>query len=225
MRSILCASIAALAVTCLCGGCVTGLREIDISKIHSAELSNAKASVKKGDGKLRVSITVVDKRVFEESPRDPSHPSVGWGADDLDKACLIGRQRNSYGMGMGAVAARNGFTVAGHIGKLVEESFIKAGCEVVKNGRLEDGVVPVRVEVSQFWGWVTTGFWTVSVTVRSDMRLTISYGTKTGDVSSLVESKRHSMAVADGTWLTAYTDNADSVVKDLVEKIKQQQLQ
>ena len=108
---------------------MTGLREIDISKIHSAELSNAKASVKKGDGKLRVSITVVDKRVFGESPSDPSQPSVGWGADDLDKACLIGRQRNGYGMGMGAVAARNGFTVAGHIGGVVHQGRLRGGEE------------------------------------------------------------------------------------------------
>ena len=208
----------ALAAMCLCGGCVIGRRTIDLESIHSKELASAKAGIKPGEGRVRIALKVVDKRVFQESPRDPSIPSVG--GKKGDEAILIGRQRNGYGMAMGDVAASNGYTVAEHIGKLVEEAFIKAGYEVVRSEGTEDGVLPVEVVVSQFWGWVTPGFWVITMSARSDIKVAIMDGTGCESVSSLVETNKYAMAAGDAAWLASFKRNADDLVADLVAKLK-----
>ena len=208
----------ALTATCLCGGCVVGRRTIDLESVHAKELASAKAGIKPGEGRVRIALKVVDKRVFQESPRDPSIPSVG--GKKGDEAILIGRQRNGYGMAMGDVAASNGYTVAEHIGKLVEEAFIKAGYEVVRSEGTEDGVLPVEVVVSQFWGGVTPGFWAITVSARSDIKVAITDGTGRISVSSLVETDKKAMAAGDAAWLASFKRNADDLVADLVAKLK-----
>ena len=213
-------SMLAIAVSamCLCGGCVVGRRTIDIESIHAKEFADAKANIKPGEDRVRISLTVVDKRVFQDSPRDPSIPSMG--GKNGNEACLIGRQRNTYGMAMGDVAASNGYTVAEHIGKLVEEAFIKAGYEVVRPGSVEDGVIPVEVVIYQFWGWMTPGFWTLTLSARSDIKVAISGGVCCGSVSSLVETNKNAMAAGDAAWLASFARNADDLVADLVAKLK-----
>ena len=209
-----------IVAVCLCSGCVVGLREIDISKIHAKAFDGAMAGVPAGSDRLRVSISVVDKREFKEYDYNPSIPSVGDGGEKWGEACLIGRQFNGFGMPMGAVSTCNGYTVAEYMKKMVAEAFVKAGCEIVQEASPGDGVVLVQVEINQFWGWFSPGAWSLTMHVNSDLRLAICQTEKCNEVSSFVSTRESAQAATSGVWLAGYTKNADELVQDLTDKIK-----
>ena len=102
----------------------------------------------------------------------------------------------------------------------MEEAFIKSGYEVVRAGGPEEGVIPVEVVISQFWGWVTPGFWVITMSARSDIKVAITDGTGRVSVSSLVETNKSAMAAGDAAWLASFKRNADDLVADLVAKLK-----
>ncbi len=211
--------MAVCALLCIGSGCATGRGTIDLAGIHArGGRSQPVASAP------RVAISVVDRRVFQESPSDPAMPSIGkdmMGENLADlRACLIARKRNAYGMALGDIVTKNGYTVAEYIRRLVGESFAKAGYEVAEEGQVADGDIPVQVEIKQFWGWMTPGFWAITVSVRSEMDIVMCRKNGEGRLHQLIESSRNGMAATTGLWMDAFSGNADELVDDLARRIK-----
>ncbi|WP_157719145.1 hypothetical protein [Halopseudomonas salegens] len=79
--------------------------------------------------------SVVDNRVFEEAPRDPPVPSLGFegasAATDAIKARAIGRKRDSYGKALGDILLPEGQSVEQLIRLHATTAFNDTGWQVV----------------------------------------------------------------------------------------------
>jgi hypothetical protein len=145
----------------ICGGCVTGHRVIDL-KVPAGTPAAARGQVS--------IVTVVDHRKFENSPAEPSTPSIDGDVTKMTAEQLtsyIGRQRNMYGKAMGDVKLPDGQTVVLKAKALVTEGFARRGYSPSPNG------TPVEVEITEFWTWFTPGFWYVGFDARVQCRVTI----------------------------------------------------
>jgi len=161
------AALAALLGLCVLGNsaCVTGRRSVPLTVPDTAV-----GEVKRGPVYLG---EVVDKRKFENAPRDPSIPSIDGDVGKLTpdlKQTFIGRQRNGFGKAMGDIALGNGQTVPGLARSLVTEALENHGYVL--------STVPANksatVAVDEFWAWGTPGAFSVSFEARVGTTLTIS---------------------------------------------------
>lgn len=104
---------------------------------------------------------VVDARLFEARPRQPSTPSLEDGAignRDLT-ARAIARKRNGQGLAQGDVVLPEGQTVAKLVGETVANGFRRAGYRVLKAGDAGyDKALPISVKIVEFWSWSQTNF-------------------------------------------------------------------
>ena len=122
------------AVCCLAflGGCATSRSYMRLDVSHSS------ATVTTPSGKAVVIDAVKDERRFEESPGDPSVPSLKpgdeykLGAEERKRA--IARKRNGWGKAMGDILLENGETVETLTHDLVADGFARHGYQVLAPG-------------------------------------------------------------------------------------------
>lgn len=153
----------ALTAVLLMTGCATSRSEI---KLQSPTVVAPAASATSAPHVVVIG-KITDERVFEEAPKDPSTPSLGFGgagkASDDVKARAVGRKRNSYGKALGDVLLQPGQTVESVIRENLVAAFEQAGYQV--KGEADAGPSPlvVDVHIKQFWAWFTPGFWAITL--------------------------------------------------------------
>jgi hypothetical protein len=149
----------ALAVMLL-AGCATSRSELKVT----APVVQPTAMPADGAPSVRIR-SVVDARIFEEKPADPSTPSLGFGgaeaasADIKDRA--IGRKRNTYGQALGDILLEPGQSVASLLEGALTAAFHDAGYRVVDSNGAEG--IPVDVRITRFWSWFQPGFWAIQL--------------------------------------------------------------
>ena len=180
------------------------------------------ATVASTDGKRVYLDEIVDNRVFEDAPGQPSTPSLKGGnasAQSADiKGRAIARKRNGYGMAMGDILLENNQTVVGVMRDLQREAFRQAGFHVVDTrGELGPDGMEVDTEIQKFWAWMTPGFWTLSMEAQVETVLTV----QEGDASRTVEVRAYGInrgqTGREGNWAEAY----NRVFEDYKTKLDQ----
>lgn len=158
----------ALVVGAVLGGCATGRTEVTPPAAAPA------SAALPADAPAVAIVAVVDARVFEDAPADPSTPSLGEElaskASADTRARAVGRKRHGYGGAQGDVVLQPPATAAGTLRDALAAAFGDAGYAV--RPAPEAGARAVRAEVVQFWLWVEPGF-VATIRSRSVVRLAI----------------------------------------------------
>lgn len=150
----------------LLAGCAATRSELDIS-VPKPTVSPTKAAVKITE--------VVDKRQFEIDPRSPSTPSLR--GNEIDNKALtaraVARKRGGYGNAWGDVVLPEGKTVSGLVAEVLTVALAEKGYAVISKGAPGyDTALPLSAEVIKFWSWLNPGFFTITITHESLIRLT-----------------------------------------------------
>jgi hypothetical protein len=196
-----------LAASALLGGCATSRSEL----LFAAPA--AKVATVNPQARPVVIRQVLDERVFEQAPPEPSTPSLGFeGADAAPadvKARAIGRKRNTYGKALGDVVLPAGQTVTSLVRDNLAVAFQDAGWRVVTDPAAAPGAMTVDVPVRRFWSWFQPGFWAITLNADIETTLDLSGGGLAEPVVVHVDESR--MGATDDAWkeiidkaLTAY---------------------
>jgi len=200
-------ALCAICAVMLLAGCVTGRRTISLPDAAHGTTMAAK-------GKVYID-AVTDDRHFENRPSEPSTPSVDGDVNQLSpqqKDQMIGRQRNTYGHGMGDVALPHGDSVTKRMRSYVEQGLARAGYAVTA-----DPTVPNKATVSvrEFWSWMTPGF--AALTFEAKISCQISVHNSSGDhvVTASGYGKNHGQFAKDANWQEAWQPAVEDFVTNL----------
>jgi len=211
-RSFVAASAAAAFLAL--GGCAATRSTFDLPPSKAAAASEAQATVYV---KL---VSVTDKRVFEAAPPNPSTPSLGKPEELKDPAITaraIARKRGGFGNAMADILLPPDRTVAHVVREAVTEALSQRGYTVVQAGAPQYAdAASLDVDISQFWTWLTPGFWTlslenVSVLVLRSPRLFSGQQPYVRGYAIV-----HTMAATDEEWKRTMQLG----VQDLIDKVK-----
>lgn len=188
---VLAAGLLAMAVL---GGCATTRSEIALS----APVAAAPAT-----GKPVVIRSVKDERVFEQAPRDPGTPSLGFeGAAQASaetRARAIGRKRNTYGQALGDVLLQPGQTVEGVVRENLSAALQQAGYRVVAEKDAGGSALVADVRIKQFWSWLQPGFW--SITLHTAVTTDVDFSGRPQTIR--VKTSEGLQVATDGNWIEA----------------------
>jgi uncharacterized lipoprotein YajG len=203
-----------LGATVFLTGCATSRSEI---KLGGPDTGQASYTVTKTKTILVRSVT--DERVFEESPQDPSMPSLGGeGVSNAPadiKARAIGRKRNGYGKALGDVLLENGQTVTGIVRENLTSALKRAGYRVTSNAA-DAGTSPtiIDVRIKKFWAWLQPGFWALTLHTNITTDLEVSGASSPSVVT--VHTKDSRQLATDSAWIEivdkALTDYRTQVI-------------
>lgn len=200
---ILC--IATVLSSCLLFvGCAANRSELSLTT-QSTALDKA-AIQTDANAPVAVLRSVVDQRVYEQAPRDPSTPSLGFeGADkasDELKARAIGRKRNGYGMAMGDLVLEEGDTVTSLVRAELEAALTQAGYRVVaeQDARAQADALIIDVEVKEFWTWLQPGFW--SLKLHAKILTDLSISNQSQPVVTSVRTYESRSFATDDAWMS-----------------------
>jgi len=186
------------AVTWVLGGCATSRSELRL-----ASPVGSPAAVANANAPIAIIRTVRDMRTFEQAPKQPNIPSLGFeGASQATadaKLRAIGRKRNTYGNALGDVFLQDGQTVESVIRENVRAALQDAGYVVRDDAAANPSAVVVDVRIKQFWAWIHPGFW--AITVNTDIDTDLSLSTKTDAMPVTVHVQDARALVTDSAWL------------------------
>lgn len=192
------------------GGCVTGHRNIELSlpPVAGGGADHGPISIDE----------VLDARQFENDPRSPSTPSILGDVTRLtveQKQMFIGRQRNTYGKGMGDIAVTKG-TVPSLIRDLLAQGFQQRGYSVSSAPSIGP---TVNVTVNEFWAWFSPGFATVSFEARIKATLNVTNSAKTSAIEVTGYGRNLGQIARDANWQLAYRRAFEDFLKNLDRKL------
>jgi uncharacterized lipoprotein YajG len=159
----------AIVLGAFASGCATNRSQITLSP------PSPPAATPSSRGQTIVIRSVTDERVFEQTPTDPSTPSLGFeGSDHADaalKARAVARKGNTYGKAMGDVVLQAGQTVASVVREYAAAAFESAGFTVASEAASAAAPILVDIHIKEFWAWFESGFWELKLhaTVRTDV--------------------------------------------------------
>lgn len=195
MRSRFAGLSATLLVLAVTSGCATNRSEL---KISSPVVDKPIATL----GRTVVVRSVVDERVFEEAPKDPSTPSLGFGGANSAppdiKARAIGRKRNGFGKAIGDVLLQPGQSVAGLVKENIEAALQQAGYNVSTQVSTTTPPLYVDIHIKQFWSWFQPGFWAITLHANIATDLILSDGQST---AITVHAEDSGMVATESSWL------------------------
>lgn len=172
--------------------------------------------------------SVKDQRVFENDPRDPAIPSLGFGGIDQvsleERKRAIARKRNSYGKALGDVFLENGNTVELLVSDMLKSVLRELGYTIVDRNQVRSDTLVMDVTIEKFWAWFTPGFW--AITLRSDIATTINVGQASSGMRQqkkiTIHEENSGQAATTGAWkaiflkaLASYKENAKSQLSEL----------
>lgn len=192
---------ARLLAVCLCAalaGCATSRSEI---KLQSPVVSPATTAA--GTGRVVVIKSVTDERVFEQSPSDPSTPSLGFGgADNAStqvKSQAIGRKRNGFGKALGDVLLQQGQTVQDVVRTNLSAALEQGGYQVKSQAEAGANPVVLDVRIKKFWSWFQPGFWAITLHSNIATELQVEGGGAPIQVEAHAEDKRQ--MATESAWM------------------------
>ncbi len=204
----------AAAVILALGGCAATRSTFDLPASKAAPAPEAQAPVYV---KL---VDVTDKRVFEAKPSNPSTPSLGKPEELKDPAITaraVARKRGGFGNAMADILLPPDRTVAQVVREAVTEALSQRGYTVVQVGAPQYGdAAALDVDISQFWTWLTPGFWTLSLENVSVLVLRSPRIFSGREQYVRGYAIVNTMAATDEEWKRTMQLG----VKDLVDKVK-----
>jgi hypothetical protein len=207
-------SLAAAVACAVLAGCATSRSEVQLTAPAAAP---AAAAASKGVAVIR---SVRDERVFEQSPSDPSIPSLGFeGANKASadtKARAIARKRGGFGMALGDVLLQNGQTVEGVVRENLKVALQQAGYQVRD---AEDGGSPavvIDVHVKQFWAWFTPGFWAITLAANISTDLDVAGTPSPTAITVHIEDSRQ--IATESAWIETVDKALTDFRKQATEK-------
>ncbi len=194
-------------------GCATSISEVTIS---SPETFEQKVPV--DPNKTFFINSVVDERVFDLAPSDPSVPSLD--PSEHEKSRAIGRKRNTYGKALGGFILKPGQTVEFMVGEALRMAAANNGYMVLE--RKEDvkkDTVVADVKIKKFWSWMNPGFWTIRLNcnMESDVYLQTPAGAQ--NFTSSAYSHIDTMFGKESTYLKVMNDAYKIFYQDLKRKL------
>ncbi len=212
MRNLLHWVLAALAVlpAMLATGCATsrGVMALDVPQVRGGVA-----------GTEVVLRQVTDRRVFEDRPRKPSIPSLGYGGrveriPDEIKARAIARKRNSYGKAMGDILLPEGQTVEGVTRDLLKSAMAEAGLSVVDEASASPNAWIVDADIERFWAWFTPGAWVVSVDAWMGVNLRAVRGGVERPLAIEGQGQVKGMSASGKSWKVVYRRAFDDFLQN-----------
>jgi hypothetical protein len=194
-------------------GCAVNRSIVDISALP-AYATEAKQVV--------AIIEIRDLRQFTADPRDPAMPSLASETDAHDPAVTarsIGRKRSSYGTHAGEVLLPEGKTVTDLVRDAATTALREKGYTVVDDPALP-GVVPLSIDIEQFWAWFRPGL--MYVTVEFDSRLRIYGGDMFERTPTVIAGHAEiaNVVASDGTWSAAVQRGLDNLTLNLKDTLE-----
>lgn len=202
--------VCVLAGATLVAGCATSRSEVKLGGTDTASYAVTKS-------KVILIRSVTDERVFEQSPSEPSTPSLGGEGATLasadTKARAIGRKRGGFGKALGDVLLENGQTVAGVVRENLTNALKQAGYRTTSNAA-EAGPAPVIIDVriKQFWAWIQPGFW--ALTLHADITTNLEVSGNASPTVVSVNTQDSRQIVTDSSWI----EIVDQALKDYREQ-------
>jgi hypothetical protein len=166
-------------------------------------------------------IEIRDLRSFQVDPGRPELPSLPSEAaikDSRSTARTVGRTRNAYNMKLGDVVLPENQTVAGLVRDAVTTALREQGYAVVNDPA--PGVLPLSVDIQQFWAWFEPGLLTVNLEFVSHLLI---YGQGVVARSPMFVQGRASAtdAVATaGTWSQVVQQGLDNLVLNIRNRVE-----
>lgn len=171
-------------------------------------------------------VRVTDCRVFEAAPRSASVPSLK-GREIGDKAITaraIARKRNGYGQAIGDILLPPGRTVEDVVREALVKAFRESGYRVIDAAAVPTepgGAVPIEADITQFWTWVTPGFWAMSLEFEAQVKVT-------GDLPSCREGETvrgyvelHTQAAGTKAWRNTIDKGIEAFIAELKRRLGQ----
>lgn len=177
-------------------GCVLGRRTIDLPIQNVPNSPEGKGEVFIGK--------IVDNRIFQNKPSDPSIPSIDGDVHSLtpqQKGMMIGRQRGGFGNAAGDVALPANNSVISRTRKLLEEGFKKRGYSITSDSNDSHSATAI---INKFWAWFTPGFWTITFEAHVNYTITL---TKPDGPSTIIlqgYGRNQGQMASDANWQLAY---------------------
>lgn len=161
---------------------------------------------------------VVDKRVFELDPRQPSIPSLK--NNEIEDASItkraIARKRNGFGAALGDILLPEGRTVEQVTKEALTRALHESGYRVVSEG--EPGyaeAVPLQAEIRQFWAWMNPGFWQITLKYNAQVMLRGNWPLN-GDKRLIEGSATYAgLAAAGEQWREVVNKGVDDFIGNL----------
>ncbi|CAM3356656.1 flagellar biosynthesis protein [Halomonas lysinitropha] len=194
-------------------GCATSRSEITVA------VPEASSEYYNSIGKDVVIGKVIDRRTFEESPRDPSIPSLGSGgvsqATDEVKARAVGRKRNSYGKALGDILLQGGQTVEEVVRSSLALALQEAGYNVLNDlAELGEDALVMDVYIDEFWAWFNPGFWAITLNTRITTDLKLRSGGSTELVT--IHAKERRQMATESAWI----EMIEKALQDYRQEVK-----
>lgn len=168
LRSFITLAFATSAL--LFSGCATKRGEVAL------QVPTAKTEIAPSNGKQIYINSVVDKRVFELKPAEPSTPSLdpSEAQSDAVKARAVGRKRNGYGMALGDILLNENQSVSSVIKDSLKEALTDKGYRVIE---AKEQITPqtyiADVKIIKFWSWMNMGFWALTLSCEIETNVDI----------------------------------------------------
>lgn len=202
---------AAILIT---SGCATSRGVLDIP---------LEQAVNPASGKAIKFMRISDNREFQIDPKQADIPSLK-NKEITDSAITsraIARKRNSYGKALGDILLPEDQTVAGLVEHSLARGFQKNGYRVITPDDAEyDTAIPVEVDIRQFWGWFSPGFWQIKLNYKTLISLSAPIGPFVNgkEIGSTVE--RGFQTAGTGNWLKTIQAGLDELNKTLTANLK-----
>ena len=180
----------------LLSGCVLGRRTVDLPVQIVPTETGAKGEIFIGN--------IEDKRTFQNSPSDPSTPSIDGDVHSMtpqEQGMMIGRQRGGFGNAAGDVALPTNDSVVARTRELLIEAFKKRGYSISSDAHAANSATAT---INKFWGWFTPGFWTITFEAHVNSTIT---PTKPEGLSSIIVQgygRVQGQVASDANWQLAY---------------------
>jgi hypothetical protein len=191
-------------------GCAVGRGVVDV-RVPPSSSPDAGTPVK--------IVEVVDKRIFQLKPPQPSTPSLKNG-EIHDKAITgraIARKRNTYGMALGDILLPEDRSVESLTEEALTKALNEAGYRVLSKDDAGYADAPaLTVEIQQFWAWATPGFWEISLEFQSQVALRGDWPVDEGARTVRGYAKVGSIAATESVW----QEVLDKGIQDLVDKVR-----
>ena len=167
--------------------------------------------------------SVIDKRVFEESPTDASVATLKEGSA-TDKALtsrVVARKGPATGKPLGNVLLSPGQTVEGLVQEHLTAALREAGYRVAPAGKpAPAGALPMDVDIRTFWAWFEPGFWFITVNFKGILDVTSPALKNGGRATLTVRTDKGYQAVLDGDWASNVQAGGAALGEKLKENLK-----
>ncbi|MDY0206991.1 MAG: hypothetical protein RBR82_10260 [Pseudomonas sp.] len=193
MRKVIGFFIIALAIA-ITTGCATNRGIVDIPY---------ESSMNPDEGQVVKFIRITDKRDFQLKPSQANIPSLKNGEinDSAITERAIARKRNTYGKALGDILLPEGKTVMDVVESRLSAGFRDNGYKVLSRG--DDGyneALPIEVDIKDFWGWFSPGFWSIGINFKSSIIVTAPLNEFSRGVEFNSEVQERFQAASGSNW-------------------------